>query len=247
MPLFRRKKAKPISSDLVIPQHVAIIMDGNGRWAQSRGLPRVEGHRQGAQAVRRTCELCVELGIKYLTLYCFSNENWKRPKNELDFLMSLLKQFLIQECKTLLEKNIRLHIIGRRQGLPHDVQQEMDRVIQESRALDGLQLSLAINYGSRQEITDAVRSIADKVQLGTIDPTSINEETISQHLYTAGIPDPDLLIRTSGEMRISNYLLWQISYSEIWITNRAWPDFGRADMVEAIEEYSRRHRRFGGL
>jgi undecaprenyl diphosphate synthase len=247
MPLFRRKKTQVEPTDLVIPTHVAIIMDGNGRWAQSKGLPRNEGHRQGAKSVRRTCEACVEFGIKHLTLYCFSHENWKRPKQELDFLMGLLKKFLIDECHTLLEKNIRLSIIGRREGIPADVQAEMDRVLKESESCDGLQLCLAINYGSRQELTDACRAIAQKVRLGTVDPASIDEETIAQHLYTAGCPDPDLLIRTSGEMRISNYLLWQISYSELWITKRAWPEFGREEMLEAITEYSCRHRRFGGL
>jgi undecaprenyl diphosphate synthase len=246
MPLFRRKK-KLSSADLLIPQHIAIIMDGNGRWAQKRGMPRIEGHRQGAQSVRKACEACVEFGVKHLTLYCFSNENWKRPKDELAFLMGLLKQFLVNESKTLIEKNIRLTVIGRRDGLPEDVLQEMDIAIEKSKEMNGLHLCLAINYGSRQEITDAVRRIAELAKQGSLDPDLIDEETISRHLYTAATPDPDLLIRTSGEFRISNYLLWQISYSEIWITNRAWPEFGREEMLEAIEVYSRRHRRFGGL
>lgn len=246
MPFFRRKK-KPVMTELVVPKHVAIIMDGNGRWAQARGLPRIEGHRQGAQSVRRACEVCVEVGVKVLTLYCFSSENWKRPKEELNFLMGLLKQFLIQESKTLVEKNIRLSVIGRRDGLPSDVLEEMDRAIAKSENMTGLELCLAINYGSRQEITDAVRSIAQKVQTGTLSPDKIDESTISQHLYTAKLPDPDLLIRTSGELRLSNYLLWQISYSELWITKRAWPEFSREDFLSAIEDYSKRHRRFGGL
>jgi undecaprenyl diphosphate synthase len=246
MPLFRRKK-KQVTTELLIPKHIAIIMDGNGRWAQKRGMPRIEGHRQGAKSVRKACEACVEFGVRHLTLYCFSNENWKRPKEELDFLMGLLKQFLVDECKTLIEKNIRLTIIGRREGLPKDVLQEMDIAMEKSKEMNGLHLCLAINYGSRQEITDAVRQIASLVKAGTIDPNLIHEETISQYLYTSATPDPDLLIRTSGEFRISNYLLWQISYSEIWITKRAWPEFGREDMLEAIEDYSRRHRRFGGL
>ena len=246
MPLFRRKK-KTAPSDLLVPKHVAIIMDGNGRWAQKRGMPRIEGHRQGAKSARKACEACVEFGVQHLTLYCFSNENWKRPKEELDFLMGLLKQFLVNESKTLIEKNIRLTVIGRREGLSEDVLQEMDVAVDKSKEMTGLHLCLAINYGSRQEITDAVRRIANLAKSGIIDPDRINEETISQYLYTSGTPDPDLLIRTSGEFRISNYLLWQISYSEIWITNRAWPEFGREDMLEAIEDYSRRHRRFGGL
>jgi undecaprenyl diphosphate synthase len=185
--------------------------------------------------------------VKHLTLYCLSSENWKRPKEELDFLMGLLKQFLSQELSTLLEKKIRLTVIGRREGLPDDVQQEMDHVIEQSKGLQGLHLCLAINYGSRQEITDAVRKMAREVRDGILEPDAITEETISQHLYTADTPDPDLLIRTSGELRISNYLLWQISYSELWITDRAWPEFGREDMLQAIAEYSKRHRRFGGL
>ncbi|MFN7291958.1 MAG: isoprenyl transferase [Pirellula sp.] len=247
MVFFRRKKKTTASSDLVIPNHIAIIMDGNGRWAQSRGLPRVEGHRKGADSVRAACESCVELGIKHLTLYCFSNENWKRPKDELDFLMRLLKKFLVEQCKTLLEKNIRLTVIGRRQGLPGEILHEIDSVIDRSKNCTGLHLCLAINYGSRQEITDGVRSIAEKVLKGEITPSEIDELTIANSLYTSGVPDPDLLIRTSGEMRISNYLLWQISYSELYITKRAWPEFGRDDMLLAIEEYSRRNRRFGGL
>ncbi|AMV32025.1 Isoprenyl transferase [Pirellula sp. SH-Sr6A] len=246
MSFFRRKKPST-TTELVIPKHVAIIMDGNGRWAQARGLPRIEGHRQGAQSVRRACEVCVELGVQVLTLYCFSSENWKRPKEELDFLMGLLKQFLIQESKTLVEKNIRLSVIGRRDGLPEDVLDEMDRAIAKSAHLTGLHLCLAINYGSRQEITDAVRAIAQKVHEGACTPDQIDESTISKHLYTADLPDPDLLIRTSGELRLSNYLLWQISYSELWITKRAWPEFSRHDFLDAIEDYSKRHRRFGGL
>ena len=252
MALFRRKKVTADASldapaSLVVPEHVAIIMDGNGRWAQSRGLPRIEGHRQGAQSVRKICEACVEFGIKHLTLYCFSNENWKRPKDELNFLMGLLKQFLIKETKTLLEQNMRLTVIGRREGLPDDVLEEMDKSIEKSRDGTGLHLCLAINYGSRQEILDAVREIAFKVKKGTIDPESIDEDSIAQHLYTSPIPDPDLLIRTSGELRISNFLLWQISYSEIWITQKAWPEFGRDEFFEALQDYSKRHRRYGGL
>ena len=246
MPLFRRKK-KIAPAELLIPKHIAIIMDGNGRWAQRRGMPRIEGHRQGAKSVRNACEACVEFGVQHLTLYCFSNENWKRPKEELAFLMGLLKQFLVDESKTLIDKNIRLSIIGRRDGLSEDVLKEMDIAIEKSKGMSGLHLCLAINYGSRQEITDAVRQIATLAKSGMLDPSSIDEVTISQYLYTAETPDPDLLIRTSGEFRLSNYLLWQISYSEIWITNRAWPEFGRNDMLEAIENYSQRHRRFGGL
>jgi undecaprenyl diphosphate synthase len=245
---FFRKKQKPApTQNLIIPTHVAVIMDGNGRWAQARGLPRVEGHRKGADSVRAACEVCVELGIKHLTLYCFSNENWKRPKDELDFLMELLRKFLVEQCKTLLEKNVKLTVIGRRQGLPEDVLKEMDSVIEQSKECTGLHLCLAINYGSRQEMVDGVRKIAQQVQLGNLKVDNIDETTISRSLYTSEMPDPDLLIRTSGEMRISNYLLWQISYSELYITKRLWPEFGREDMLKAIEDYSKRHRRFGGL
>ncbi len=253
MALFRGKpKSDPASPSssveaLRMPKHIAVIMDGNGRWAQARGMPRVEGHRRGANTVRRISEACRELGVSYLTLYCFSNENWKRPKEELSFLMSLLKTYLIQERPTLIKNDIRLTIIGRREGIPDEVQTEMDRSVELSKNGRSLTLCLAINYGSRQEIVDAVRSIASKAQAGEVDPAAIDETLIASHLYTAGMPDPDLLIRTSGEMRISNYLLWQISYSELWITDKAWPEFDKDDLVQAITDYNQRDRRFGGL
>lgn len=254
---FFRSKRKTIDSNglgegqpeagLNAPAHIAIIMDGNGRWALSRGLPRVEGHRRGAQSVRRVCEACRELGVRYLTLYCFSHENWKRPKDELDFLMSLLKTFLIQERPTLIKNDIRLSIIGRRDGIPLDVAAEMDKSLEASKDGKSLTLCLAINYGSRQEILDSVLAIAGKVQSNQLALKDIDESTIADHLYTAGMPDPDLLIRTSGEMRISNYLLWQISYSELWITKKAWPEFDKPDLVQAIQDYHQRERRFGGI
>jgi len=249
MAWFRSKpKSEPIDVEsLRMPAHIAVIMDGNGRWAQARGLPRVEGHRRGANTVRRISEACRELGVSYLTLYCFSNENWKRPQEELSFLMGLLKTYLIQERPTLLKNDIRLTIIGRREGIPEDVQTEMDRSIELSKNGKSLTLCLAINYGSRQEIVDAVRSIAGQVQSGVLDPAIIDEATIASHLYTSGMPDPDLLIRTSGEMRISNYLLWQISYSELWITEKAWPEFDKDDLVQAIADFNKRDRRFGGI
>lgn len=233
--------------ELQIPKHIAVIMDGNGRWAQSRGLPRMEGHRRGADSVRRISETCRELGVSFLTLYCFSNENWKRPVEELEFLMGLLKTYLIQERPALIKNDIRLTIIGRRTGIPQDVQIEMDRSIELSKNGKGLTLCLAINYGSRQEIVDAVRNIAAQVEHGQLQSHEIDEATIANQLYTANMPDPDLLIRTSGEMRISNYLLWQISYSELWITKKAWPEFDKADLVQAIRDYNQRDRRFGGL
>ncbi|MFN9987955.1 MAG: isoprenyl transferase [Pirellula sp.] len=230
-----------------VPQHIAIIMDGNGRWAQSRGLPRIEGHRQGAKSVQTAIEFCAEHSIPFLTLYCFSNENWKRPKEELDFLMGLLKSYLTQQSESLVKNSIRLLIIGRRTGLPSDVLQVMDRAIEISKDGSKQTLCLAINYGSRQEIVDAVRGIASEVAAGRMSPSDIDEDCIERSLSTAGIPDPDLVIRTSGEMRLSNFLLWQISYSELWVTPKAWPEFGKSDLKEAIEEFGRRQRRFGGI
>jgi undecaprenyl diphosphate synthase len=222
-------------------------MDGNGRWAQQRQLPRIEGHRHGVASVRRTTEECARLGIEQLTLYCLSSENWKRPKLELDFLMHLLEQYMIEERGTLLEENIRVSIIGRREGIPIDVLAQMDKTIDLTRSNTGMRLCLAINYGSRSEITDAVREIAQRVVAGQLSPETISEATIDQHLYTAGMPDPDLVIRTAGEMRISNYLLWQISYAEIWVTQQCWPDFSDADLHAAIRDFAARDRRFGGL
>lgn len=232
---------------LRIPEHIAIIMDGNGRWAQAKGMPRIEGHRRGANSVRNISEACRELGVSYLTLYCFSNENWKRPKDELDFLMGLLKAYLVQERPTLIKNDIRLTIIGRREGIPTDVQAEMDKSIEISKNGKALTLCLAINYGSRQELVDAVKKIASQVSTGALAAGDIDESTIQQNLYTADMPDPDLLIRTSGEMRISNYLLWQISYSELWITKKAWPEFDKSDLLDAIRDFNQRQRRFGGL
>lgn len=229
------------------PRHIAVIMDGNGRWAQRRGLPRIEGHRRGVASVRRATEECARLGIGQLTLYCFSSENWKRPKHELDLLMELLEQYLIEERTTLINENIRLTVIGRREGLPDGVLREMDKTIELSSGHTRLQLCLAINYGGRGEVVDAVRAIAAEAQRGQLAPETIDEQTISDHLYTAGMSDPDLLIRTAGEMRISNFLLWQISYAELWVTENCWPDFLEADLHAAIRDFAARDRRFGGL
>lgn len=230
-----------------LPRHVAIIMDGNGRWAQERGKERVEGHLQGTQSVRATVTECTKLGLDQLTLYCLSSENWKRPRTELDFLMTLLHQYLIDERAEIMEQNIRFRVIGRREGLPDEVLREIDETVLLSSTNNGMTLALAINYGSRMEIVDAVRAIAERVKRGEIQPSQINEATISDHLYTAGMPDPDLLIRTAGEMRISNYLLWQISYAEIWVTQKCWPDFDRTILYQALRGYANRVRRFGGL
>lgn len=229
------------------PRHIAVIMDGNGRWATSRGLPRIEGHRRGVASVRRTTEEAARLGLGQLTLYCLSSENWKRPQHELDFLMRLLEQYMVEERTVLLDENIQLNVIGRREGIPAEVLAQLDKTIELTRSNTGLRLCLAINYGSRGEIADAARRIAQEAAAGRLDPATIDETTISDHLYTAGMPDPDLVIRTAGEMRISNYLLWQISYAEIWVTERCWPDFDEAELHQAIRDFAARDRRFGGL
>ncbi|MEJ5340032.1 MAG: isoprenyl transferase [Thermogutta sp.] len=229
------------------PRHIAAIMDGNGRWAQRRGLPRIEGHRHGVAAVRRTVEECVRLGIEYLTLYCLSSENWKRPKSELDFLLRLLEQYIVEERQTFLENNVRVVVIGKREGIPSHVQREIDKTVEMTADQTGLCLCLAVNYGGRAEILDAVRAIAAKVAEGQLSPNDIDEATFSAHLYTAGMPDPDLLIRTAGELRVSNFLLWQISYAELWVTDVCWPDFDENLLRQAIRDYARRVRRFGGL
>jgi undecaprenyl diphosphate synthase len=230
-----------------MPRHVAVIMDGNGRWANQRGLPRVEGHVRGVQTVRSTIEEGVRLGLQQLTLYCLSIENWKRPQAELDFLMQLLHQYLLAERAEIMEQNIRFTTIGRREGLPDGVLQEIDENIRLSRPNTGMVLCLAINYGSRTEIVDAVRTLAGQVKEGIVDPDAIDEDSVSGALYTAGMTDPDLLIRTAGEMRVSNYLLWQISYAELWVTEKCWPDFDRETFHEALRDFGRRERRFGGL
>jgi undecaprenyl diphosphate synthase len=229
------------------PRHIAIIMDGNGRWAQRQGLPRIEGHRRGVASVRRITEECARLDIEQLTLYCLSSENWKRPARELEFLMHLLEQYMIEERSTIMEQNIRVAVIGRRNDIPKAVQREMQKTIDMSASNTGLRLCLAINYGGRLEMVDAVRSIAEEVRDGRLDAAAIDEELISRHLYTAGMSDPDLLIRTAGEMRISNFLLWQISYAEIWVTEHCWPEFRESDLHQAIRDFAARDRRFGGL
>jgi len=230
-----------------LPRHVAVIMDGNGRWARQRGMPRVEGHLRGVQSVRSTVEECCRLGIGQLTLYCLSSENWKRPQHELDFLMTLLHKYLLDERAEIMGQNIRFTVIGRREGLPDNVLAEIDENVRVSSPNTGMTLALAINYGARTEIVDAVRAIAERVRRGELDPAAIDEETIGGALYTAGMPDPDLLIRTAGEMRVSNYLLWQISYAELWVTDKCWPDFDRDTLHQALRDFGRRERRFGGL
>ena len=230
-----------------LPRHIAVIMDGNGRWATQRGLPRIEGHRRGVSSVRAIVEDCSRLGLEQLTLYCLSSENWKRPKRELDFLMRLLEQYVIEERAEILRQGLRFAMIGRQSGLTEGVLREVQKTIQQTQNNTGMRLCLAVNYGSRSEINDAVREIARKVESGTLKAEEISEETISQHLYTAGQPDPDLVIRTAGEMRISNFLLWQISYAELWVTEKCWPEFRYAELCEALRDYASRTRRFGGL
>ncbi|MEC7564707.1 MAG: isoprenyl transferase [Planctomycetota bacterium] len=235
------------TDSLLVPEHIAIIMDGNGRWATAQGLPRIEGHRHGVASVRRTVEECARLGIGQLTLYCLSSENWKRPSHELDFLMHLLEQYMIEERTLLMRQGIRVRVIGRREGIPERVLTEIDKTIELTSANDGTCLCLAINYGSRGEIVDAVKQITTGVMESRMTVDDIDEEVMEQHLYTAGMVDPDLLIRTSGEMRLSNYLLWQISYSEIWVTEKCWPEFDESDLHQAMEVFSQRSRRYGGL
>ena len=230
-----------------LPRHIAVIMDGNGRWAQQRGLPRIEGHRRGVQSVRATIEECCRLGIGQLTLYCLSVENWKRPQAELDFLMALLHQYLLAERAEIMEQNIRFTTIGRRDGLTPRVLSEIEENVRVSQNNTGMVLCLAINYGGRSELVDAVRALANQVRAGKLEPDAIDELSISDALYTAGMPDPDLLIRTAGEMRVSNFLLWQISYSELWMTPKCWPDFDESTLREALRDYAARERRFGGL
>jgi undecaprenyl diphosphate synthase len=230
-----------------IPRHIAIIMDGNGRWASKQGLPRMFGHRAGAAAVRAVIEECGVLGVEVLTLYSFSIENWKRPEEEVEALMGLYEMYLEGERDQLMRKNIRFVQIGRRDGLPKMVLAAVDRLMADTAANTGPTLCLAVNYGSRAEITDAARAIARKVASGELSPDDIDESTVASHLYTAGLPDPDLLIRTAGEMRVSNYLLWQISYAELHVTNKLWPDFRAADLHAAIRDYAGRRRTFGGL
>jgi len=228
-----------------IPRHVAIIMDGNGRWAKQRGLPRLEGHRAGAESVRAIVRACGELGIGYLTLYAFSSENWRRPKAEVTALMHLLEFYLQREVADLDKNNVRLAAIGRIHELPESAQRQLQKGIETLKKNTGLTLVLALSYGGRAEIVDAVRSIARDVKAGVLDVANINEDVISQRLYTRDIPDPDLLIRTSGEMRVSNFLLWQISYAEIHVTETLWPDFRKPQLLAALDDYSKRQRRFG--
>lgn len=228
------------------PNHVAIIMDGNGRWARKKGLPKIAGHRAGAKSVQEVIEGAKEAGVKILTLYTFSTENWKRPKYEVGALFKLLENYIDKEALNIHKNGIKLSVIGKMEGLPQSVQEKLNKIIGLTKENTALTLNLALNYGSRTEIVDAVRKIAKDCEAHTLRPEDIDEKTFSNYLYTKDIPDPDLLIRTSGEMRVSNFLLWQISYAEIYVTRKLWPDFKKNDFKAAIKEYQKRERRYGG-
>jgi len=230
-----------------LPRHIAIIMDGNGRWAGQRELPRVDGHSAGIEAVREVVETAARAGVDTLTLYAFSVENWKRPQTEIDALMELLKEYLARELPTLLERSIRFSAIGRLDGLPEDVQRDIRNATAVTAANTGMRFVIALNYGGRSEIVDAVQEIVAAVQAGELSANDIDEERISAHLYTRDLPEPDLLIRTSGELRVSNFLLYQIAYAEIWVTDKLWPDFRRTDLLQAILDFQHRERRYGSV
>jgi undecaprenyl diphosphate synthase len=231
----------------ILPKHVAIIMDGNGRWAQSQGKPRILGHRQGTKATRETVRICTELGIQHLTLYVFSSENWSRPPKEVSFLMSLLADMIDSEVKDMMKKNVKLKVLGELDRLPNRARKKLVSGIEKTSTNTGLQLNLAISYGGRQEIVHSCKSICEKVQKGLVSWSDISEEMISQNLYLPEVPDPELIIRTGGDSRISNYLIWQAAYSELYITQVLWPDFGDDEFNQALEYYKGKQRRFGGV
>jgi len=244
-----KAKAAQLSAEAaeLLPLHVAVIMDGNGRWAKQRKLPRAEGHRRGAESAQAVIRVASELGVKYLTLYTFSMENWNRPKAEVEAIMRYLVMYLKKETPDLNKQNVRLEVIGQTHRLPDRVQAQLEKTRAALAKNTGLTLVLALSYGSRAEIVDATRSIAQKAVKGTVAPDEIDEELLGSHLYTGHMPDPDLLVRTSGEMRLSNFLLWQMSYTEMVVTPVLWPDFRKPEFIAAIEEFARRHRRFGKL
>ncbi|PID28721.1 MAG: isoprenyl transferase [Candidatus Cloacimonadota bacterium] len=228
-----------------MPEHIAIIMDGNGRWADKHGKQRIEGHSVGRDTVRSIVEASVEIGLKHLTIYAFSTENWRRSDSEVDYLLKLILNSLLEEIKQLSENNVIIRFIGSQEGLESDYVKQVTETCKLSEKNTGLRLNVAFNYGGRKEVIDSVKSIFEKIKTGELTPKDINEETVSEHLYTAGTPDPDLIIRTSGEQRISNFLMWQSVYSEFWFTPTLWPDFSKAEFMEAILEYQNRKRRFG--
>jgi undecaprenyl diphosphate synthase len=248
---WSRKEQQATTAELdpsgQIPHHVAVIMDGNGRWAKKRNLPRMAGHRAGMKTVKEVVKAADEIGVQYLTMYAFSTENWKRPRDEVDFLMKLPQEFLSTELEELVERNVRVRMVGSREQLPSYTIQALETAEQRTRNNTGLQLNFALNYGARKEIVEAVKDIAARLQAGEIDLEQLNEDVISRHLYTSGIPDPDLLIRTSGEIRLSNFMLWQLAYTELWFTDVLWPDFTREHFYQAIVEYQGRARRYGAV
>jgi undecaprenyl diphosphate synthase len=235
----------PAIDPKAIPRHVAVIMDGNGRWARQKALNRIRGHEQGSESVREIVRASREIGVGYLTLYAFSEENWNRPGHEVQALMGLLKRFLKSELREMLDNGIRLHTIGRTHKLPEDVKKTLARTMEQTRKNRNMVLTLALSYGGRQELVDAVTSLARKVKAGVLDPEALSEKILSEALYTADMPDPDLLIRTSGEFRVSNFLLWQIAYTEIYVTPTLWPDFRKEEYLSAIADFQKRERRFG--
>jgi undecaprenyl diphosphate synthase len=246
---FRGKRAAELLSALDasrVPAHVAVIMDGNGRWAQKRGLPRIAGHQAGAKSLRECIAAAIELGVRYLTIYSFSSENWRRSDDEVSGIMKLFVEVLERELSNLERMNVRVKVIGDMGAVPESTREAFERCIAKTSDNAGMTLVVALNYGSRTDIVDAVRTIAAEVRTGSLDAAHIDESTISSHLSTAGIPEPDLLIRTSGEMRLSNFLLWEVAYSELWITGTLWPDFSRNDLLKAVVDYQKRNRRFGG-
>lgn len=230
-----------------VPRHIAIIMDGNGRWAKERGQPRIKGHERGSESVRAVTEECVALGVEFLTVYAFSTENWKRPPEEVAALWALLEFFIHQELPTMMKNGVRLQTIGRTHELPESCRKALADAIAQTANNPATTLILALNYSGRSELVDATRALCVESAAGRLDPATLDAETLSRHLYTRDFPDPDLLVRTSGEMRLSNFLLWQLSYTEIVVTQKMWPDFGKEDLREAIDEYKKRQRRFGGL
>jgi len=241
------ERRKPTPQAAAVPRHVAVIMDGNGRWARQRGLPRIKGHERGADSVRAAVRACRDAGVKYLTLYAFSVENWSRPRAEIAALMRLLRKFIRDNENELHENRIRLRLLGRVGDLPADVRGELRRVEQATAAYDAGHLILALSYGGRTEIAEAARRIAQEVRDGKLDPADVDEDAVARRLYLPDVPDPDLMIRTSGEMRLSNFLLWQLSYAELYVTAVLWPDFREPHFKAALEEYGRRQRRFGDV
>lgn len=228
-----------------VPQHIAIIMDGNGRWAKKRGLPKIIGHKQGVGSVKKVVEACIKFGVKYLTLYAFSTENWQRPRKEIEGLFKLLENFLDRQFQIFHKNNVRLCIIGDREKIAPFLRKKIEQAERDTKVYNSLVLNIALSYGAREEIVNAVRNLSEDVKKDAVKTSDIDEKLFSKYLYTKDCPDPDLLIRTSGEMRISNFLLWQISYAELYVTPKLWPDFGEKDLKLAIEEYNKRERRFG--